>query len=57
LDGVVQQALIQEPFDDVGVTLALTMLRSSVDDLENALYLTECFAKRLPAELTLATTA
>jgi len=56
LDGIVQKALTQEPFDDVGVTLALTMLRSSIDDLESALYLSECLTKRLPAELALART-
>jgi hypothetical protein len=53
LDALVQQALAQDPFDEVGVTLATAMLTSSVAQLEDALYLTDCLTTRAPAELAL----
>jgi hypothetical protein len=54
LDGAVQQALAQQPFDETGITLALSLLQASVDQLETGLYLQECLVKRSPNEEALA---
>jgi hypothetical protein len=54
LDRAVQRALAQQPFDQTGIILALSLLHASVEQLETGLYLHECLVRRSPSEETFA---
>jgi hypothetical protein len=53
LDELVQQVLAQEPFDEAAVSLATAMIAHSVEQLEEALYLSDCLTDRSAGELAL----
>jgi hypothetical protein len=53
LDELVQHVLAEQPFDEAGVTFAAAMIAHSVEQLNDALYLSDGLTKRSPAEVAL----